>query len=176
MFGQWLQRAAALPQPEGAEQLESTVREALPGADEETVQVVTAIAGLLGTVAYADREFAPAEQARARAEIARIEGISPAGIDAICAALARHVREIATVQSPRYSRILCDLADHDLRLQVLDILLGLAAADRTITLSETNVLRQLATSLGLTQEDYNAAQAKFVDLLAVLRGPRQIGR
>jgi uncharacterized tellurite resistance protein B-like protein len=113
------------------------------------------------------------EQARAREELARIEGISPAGIDAICAALTRHVREIATVQAPRYSRVLRDLADHDLRLQVLGILVGLAAADRTITLAETNVLRQLATSLGLTQEDYNAAQAKFVELLAVLHGPRQ---
>ena len=149
-----------------------TVRTALPGADEETVRVVTAIAGLLGTVAYADREFAPAEQARAREELARIDGISPAGIDAVCAALVKHVREIATVQAPRYSRVLCELADHDLRLQVLDILVGLAAADRTITLAETNVLRLLATSLGLTQEDYNAAQSKFVELLAVLHGPQ----
>jgi uncharacterized tellurite resistance protein B-like protein len=173
MFGQWLKRASALPEPEGAEQLEFTVRAALPGADDETVQVVTAIAGLLGTVAYADREFSPVEQARVREELARIEGISPAGIDAVCAALTGHVREIATVQSPRYSRALRELADHDLRLQVLDILVGLAAADRTITAAETNVLRQLATSLGLTQQDYNAAQSRFLDLLAVLHAPRQ---
>jgi uncharacterized tellurite resistance protein B-like protein len=170
VFGRWYQRGSPLPQPEGAEQLQSAVRAALPAADEETVQVVVAIAGLLGTVAYADREFSPEEQARVREELGRIEGISPSGIDAVCAVLAGHVREIATVQSPRYSRALRELADRDLRLQVLDILVALAAADRTITLAETNVMRQLATSLGLTQEDYNAAQAKFVELLAVLHG------
>lgn len=77
------------------------------------------------------------------------------------------------MQSSRYSRVLRDLADHDLRLQVLDILVGLAAANRTITVAETNVLRQLATSLGLTQQDYNAAQSRFLDLLAVLHAPQR---
>ncbi len=76
---------------------------------------------------------------------------------------------MATVESPHYARALRELADHELRLQVLDILLRLAAADQSITTAETNVLRQLTTSLGLTQQDYNAAQGKFVELLAVLR-------
>ncbi len=173
MFGRWLQRASALPSPEGAEPVGPTVRAALPEADDETVQVVTAIAGLLATVAYADRDFSPVELAHVREELGRIDGITPAGVDAVGTALARHVREIATVQSPRYARVLRELADRELKLQVLDLLLGLAAADRSISTAETNILRQLTTSLGLTQQDYNAAQSKFVELLAVLRTPER---
>ncbi len=66
MFGRWQKDASALRPPDSAEQLVTTVRGALPAADDETVQVVTAIAGLLGTVAYADREFSAVEQLRVR--------------------------------------------------------------------------------------------------------------
>ena len=169
MFGRWLKSASAAPEPEGAEQFGSTVRAALGEADQETVEVVTAIAGLLGVVAYADREFSAEEQSRVREELIRIQGMSSEGVDAVCAALARHVREIAAVEAPRYSRVLRELADHELRIQVLEVLVALAAADSAITMAETNVLRQLTTSLGLSQQDYNAAQAKYHHLLTVLR-------
>ncbi len=169
MFGNWLNRAAAVRELDGAEQLEFTVRSELIGADEETVLVVTAIVGLLGVVAYADSNYSIEEQARVREELARINGMTPSGVDAICAALERHILEIATVQSPRYSRVLHELADPELRLQVLEMLVALAAADQTITSAETNVMRQITTALGLTQRDYNSAQAKYKDRLAVLR-------
>ena len=169
MFGRWLNRAAVVRELQGAEQLEQSVRAELAGSDEETVLVVTAIVGLLGAVAYADSDYSIQEQARVREELARIEGMTAAGVEAVCAALKRHILEIATVQSPRYSRVLRELADQDLRIQVLEMLVALAAADQIITSAETNVMRQITTALGLTQHDYNAAQAKYRDRLAVLQ-------
>jgi uncharacterized tellurite resistance protein B-like protein len=169
MFGRWLNRASVVRELQGAEQLEFTVRTELAGADEETVLVVTAIVGLLGAVAYADSDFSIQEQARVREELARIDGMTPGGVDAVCAALKQHILEIATVQSPRYSRVLRELADQELRIQVLEMLVALAAADDVITSAETNVMRQITTALGLTQRDYNAAQAKYRDRLAVLQ-------
>jgi uncharacterized tellurite resistance protein B-like protein len=73
------------------------------------------------------------------------------------------------VETPRYSRILRDLADRELRVQVLDMLLALAAADESVTTAETNFIRQTATALGLTQSDYNALQDKYKEYLSVLR-------
>ncbi len=169
MFGRWLNRASVVQELQGAEQLETTVRAELAGADQETVLVVTAIVGLLGAVAYADSDYSIQEQARVREELTRIEGMTPAGVEAVCAALKRHILEIATVQSPRYSRMLRELADQELRIQVLEMLVALAAADDIITSAETNVMRQITTALGLTQRDYNAAQAKYRDRLAVLQ-------
>jgi uncharacterized tellurite resistance protein B-like protein len=170
MFGNWLNRAAAVREIDGAEQLEVTVRSELAGADDETALVVTSIVGLLGAVAYADSDFSSAERQRVREELSRISGLTPAGVQAICSALERHILEIATVQSPHYSRILRELADSELRYQVLEMLVALAAADQSISSAETNVMRQITTALGLTQRDYNAAQAKYRDRLAVLQG------
>jgi uncharacterized tellurite resistance protein B-like protein len=169
MFGRWLNHASRGSASEGPGNLESAVRAELKDADQETVAVVTAIAGLLGAVAYADRDFSTEEQLQVRLELGRIQGMTPAGVDAVCAAIRRCVLEIATVETPGYARALRELADHELRFQVLEILVALSAADQTITTAETNVLRQITTSLGLTQQDYNDAQAKFVHRLGVLK-------
>ena len=169
MFGRWLSRASAVEQVEGAEQLHRTLHSELPEMDEESVLVITAMVGLLGAVAYADSEFSEQERQRVRQELARIDGMSPRGIDAVCDALNRNILEIATVQVPRYSRILRELADQELRIQILEMLVALAAADQIITSAETNVMRQITTALGLTQRDYNTAQAKYRDHLAVLK-------
>lgn len=171
MFGNWLNRAAKVKEGVGAEELENTIRGELSAADEETVLVVTAIVGLLGAVAYADGNFAPEERARVREELSRVHGMTSQGIDAIASALSRHILEVATVQLPHYARILRELGDQELRLDVLEMLIALAAADEVITNAETNVMRQITTSLGLTQRDYNAAQAKYKDRLQVLKSP-----
>lgn len=147
------------------------VRTELRGADEETVQVVAAISGLLGAVAYADREYSAGEEARVRAELARVHGMTEAGIDAICAVLRAHVVEFSTVQAPRFARALLELADRELRVEVLETLVELAAADGAIEVAEVNVLRLLTTALGLSQDDYNAAQAKHRDRILALSRP-----
>jgi uncharacterized tellurite resistance protein B-like protein len=170
MFGRWLNRATEVNQPLGSEQLENAVRVELSTADEETVLVVTAMTGLLGIVGQADGDFSAAERNHVREELSRISGLTGSGTAAICATLTRHIREISAVQMPRYCRVLRDLADSELRIQVLDMLVALAAADLVVTTTETNIIRQITSSLGLTQKDYNTAQAKHRERLAVLKG------
>jgi uncharacterized tellurite resistance protein B-like protein len=152
----------------GADALESVVREHMSDADDATVQIVAAIAGLLGGIAYADRRVLPEEERRLRAELSRMHALSEAGVDEICKLLSSHTVEIATTQAPRYTRALREHADRELRLEVLETLVELAASDGRITLDEVNVLRNTATALGLTQDDYNAAQAKHRDKLSFL--------
>ncbi len=169
MFGRWLKSAAEVPVEPGEAELLRVVREQLRDADDESVRVVAAIAGLLALVAYADRDWSDDEERSVRAELARVHGMTRAGVDAICDVLQRHVLELATVQAPRLTRELRELADDELRRDVLEVLVDVAAADGVITHAEVNVLRQLTTSLGLDQADYNAIQAKHRDKLSVLR-------
>jgi uncharacterized tellurite resistance protein B-like protein len=140
-------------------------------SDDDGATIVAAIAGLLATVAYADRRYDPIEEQRIREELGRVEGLTAAGVDAICEVLREHVVDISTIEAPVYARELLLLADRELRLQVLDALVDLAAADDQITVAETNVLRLTATALGLTQQDYNVSQARHRDKLKVLRTP-----
>ena len=141
----------------------------MPDVDEETMRIVTCMAGLLGSVAYADRDYSAVEEERVRAELARINGMPSAGIDAIAGALRRNIVEVSTIQTQRYCRTLRELADRELRVELLQVLVGVAAADGVISHDEVNVLRQLTASLGLDQADYNAAQEPHRDKLGVLK-------
>jgi uncharacterized tellurite resistance protein B-like protein len=165
----WLLDKVAASAPEGARNFAGVVRASMAGTDEETIRIVMAVAGLLGTVAYADRRYAVEEEQRIRQELERIQALTPEGVDAVCAALRKYIVEISTIEAPFYARELLALTDRDLRLQVLDALVDLAAADNEITVAETNLLRLTATSLGLTQDDYNACQARHRDKLVVLK-------
>lgn len=170
MFGRWLRGEMESAPASGADALRASVARHLPGVDAETVTVVTSMAGLLGAVAYADRDYSAPEEARVRQELGRVQGMTQAGIDAICAVLREHIVEISTVQIPRYARALVELSDVELRREVLGALLDLAAADSSISLVETNLLRQITKSLGLSQDDYVELQAKHREHLDALKG------
>lgn len=132
--------------------------------------MVTSMAGLLGAVAYADRNYSAEEEARVRLELSRVNGMTSAGMEAICAVLREHIVEVSTVQIPRYARTLVELGDVELRREVLRALVDLAAADESISLAETNLLRQITKSLGLSQNDYVELQARHRQHLDSLKG------
>jgi uncharacterized tellurite resistance protein B-like protein len=165
----WLTEKIAAAAPLEGTALHGVVRAHLTGGDDEAARIVAAIAGLLGTVAYADRHYAPEEEQHIREELGRVQGLAAAGIEAICGVLREHIVDISTIEAPVYARELLELADRDLRLQVLGALVDLAAADNELTNAETNVLRLTATALGLTQDDYNDCQARHKEKLKVLR-------
>lgn len=167
MFGRWLrsERPAEVLSAGGA--LAAAVQKELPGADAETVAVVTGMVGLLGAVAYADRHYSADEEARVRVELGRVHGMTQSGVEAICKVLREHVREISTVETPRFARALVELSDRELRLEVLSALIDLAAADSSLSVAETNMLRQLTTALGLSQQDYVELQNQHRHLLSV---------
>jgi uncharacterized tellurite resistance protein B-like protein len=165
VFGRWSRRAAA---DEEGHALLDAVRAELNEADASTQAIVTAIAGLLGGVAYADRDYAAAEETRVREALGRVHGVTPDGADAILAVMREHILDIATVQSPRYCRTLREEADRDLRLEILDLLVDLAAADGSISHDEVTLLRNTAQALGLDQADYNAAQSRHRDKLSFI--------
>ncbi len=168
MFGRWLSALAAEPE-EAPTDLLSTIRTHLPAADDETVRVVAALSGLLAAVAYADRDYSDAEEAEVRAALGRVHGMTSAGVDAVSAALRRTLVAHVAVEVPRCTRTLRELGDTELRREVLDALVDLAAADGRITTPETNLLRQVTTALGLSQSDYNASQERHKDRLSVLK-------
>src|SRR6185503_17473617 len=129
----WLLDKVAASAPQGAAGFAGIVRANMAGTDDETIRIVVAVAGLLGTVAYADRRYAPEEEQRIRQELDRVQALTPAGVDAVCTALREHIVEISTIEAPFYARELLALTDRDLRVHVLDALVDLAAADNEIT-------------------------------------------
>jgi len=145
------------------------VHEVMPQADQDTLHVVAASAGLLACVAFADRDYSATEETRIRELLTTIEGLDVDGASAILLVLRAHARAYSTVQATRFCRTLRQLGDRDLRVHVLELLVEVAAADHEISHNEVTVLRQLTTALGLEQRDYNAAQEKHRAKIAALR-------
>ena len=169
MFGRWLKGESPPEVLSGGDALRASIERELAGADAETVTVVTSMAGLLGIVAYADRNYSAAEEARLRQELARVQGMSDAGTEAICKTLRANIVAISAVEMPRYARALRELGDDELRREVLGALIDLAAADESISLAETNLLRQITKALGLSQQDYVELQERHRHHLAALK-------
>lgn len=151
-----------------AHPLALAVREQIPDASEDTQRLVTAVAGLLACVAYADQEFSEPEQRAIREELARLPAMEPAGAGRVVGVLTGDIQAIIANGDQGWVRDLRELTTREQRLEVLDVLLDLAAADGVIDHSEVNYLRRLATALGLEQAEYNAAQARHRDKLGLL--------
>jgi uncharacterized tellurite resistance protein B-like protein len=154
----------------GRDALHDLVHEHSSALDEDAQRLIVSVAGLLACVAYADREYKPEEQAYARDALARMDGLTAEGVEAICAALALHGNKIAAINPQAYTRELRERTDVELRREVLDVLLDLAAADGELSLAETDLLRRTTSALGLTPDDYVASQARHRDKLKLLRG------
>jgi uncharacterized tellurite resistance protein B-like protein len=60
-----------------------------------------------------------------------------------------------------------ELTDREIRLEVLDVLVDIGAADGALSFNETQLLRRLTGALGLEQQDYNAAQTRHRDRLSL---------
>ena len=155
--------------PTGGVELAAVVREHMPDDDEDTRALVGAVAGLLACVAFADRAFSDDEQNHVREVLARVAGLSPRGAAAIFAVLQRQGALIAVGNMHAYTRHLREHGELELRREVLEALLDLAAADGTISMTESDLLRRTASALGLTPDDYVQAQAKHRDRLSVLK-------
>jgi len=147
------------------EELERVVRASLSGEEDELALVVTAVAGLLVTIAYADREHSDAEGEEIVRQLERIPLVGSSGARAIGEVLRRHARPLSSLHVQRCTRLLRERTDEAMRYELLDVLLAVAAADGRITHEEIVSLRNLTSALGLSQAHYNQLQAKYGSLL-----------
>jgi uncharacterized tellurite resistance protein B-like protein len=155
--------------PQARDRLAEIVEQYLADADDATRRIVTAVAGLLAKVAYADGDYSVKEEATIRKELSRVHGLSQAGVDAICGLLTDQISHVALLGDHDWTRDLRDLAERELRLEVLEVLVEMAVADEVLRHEEQVQLRRIAKALSLTQEEYNAIQAKHRDKLSTLR-------
>ena len=154
--------------PHARERLAEIVEKYLADADDATRRIVTAVAGLLAKVAYADGHYSTEEEASIQKELSRVHGLSQAGVDAICGLLADQISHVALLGDHDWTRDLRDLAGRELRLEILEVLIEMAVADEVLKHEEQTELRRLAKALNLTQDEYNAVQAKHRDKLSTL--------
>ena len=165
----WNRRGAKQDASPALRSLREAVRSHLPDADDDTHAIVVAISGLLLCTAFEDRVFDAAEEDFMRGELGRIRGLPSGGVDAILDALRTHAKALYSEGDHSFARELKERSDRPQRLEVLEILVDLAAVDGVLSLSETNNLRRLTLALGLTPQEYDGIQARHREKLSVLK-------
>jgi len=166
LFGETSERA-----PTASDELRRLCALSMPGADEHSVAIVGAVAGLLATVAHADRNYTEAERDAVRDALLKVHGLEPGSLKSIEELLQEHIAELAHEPLQAYTRVLYEGLERNARLEVFEVLVDLAAADEALDMQETNLLRRIARAIGLSDDEYVASQQRHRQRLSVLREP-----
>src|SRR5687767_1090262 len=166
LFGETSERA-----PTASDELRRLCAHSMPGADERSVAIVGAVAGLLATVAHADRNYTEAEREAVRDALLKVHGLDAGSLQAIEDLLQEQVAALAHEPLQTYTRVLYEGLERGARLEIFEVLMDLAAADESLDMQETNLLRRIATAIGLSDREYVASQERHRKRLSVLREP-----
>ena len=141
-------------------------REMLAGRPEDEVKRITAYAGLLGKVAYADLEVSAAEEARVRELLADELGLSAVDAEAVGGLLRAQRARLFLVEDYVYARLVNELCDREAKLALLRCLFAVAAADGAVTGEEDATIGNVARDLRLSQGDFIEARSTVRQSLA----------
>lgn len=155
--------------PSASKELRALVVRHMPKADDHTAAVVGALAGLLATVAHADRTYTDSEREQVKHALKDIPVLAEGAAEAIEALLSERMAELAHESLQVYTRVLYNGLERWARLEVFEVLMDLAAADDVLDMQETNLLRRIGNALGLTENEYLTSQARHKDKLGLLK-------
>jgi uncharacterized tellurite resistance protein B-like protein len=132
------------------------LRAALPNDESVLLRYIGIVLVLLGRVAYSDGRVTPKEDESLRALLSHIEGLAPAGVDAVCGALQGKIPHFSEGEMDLVYSELRAICDGNERRQIMRLLLRIAAVDGRLQESELGELQRIAEELGVSLEEVQA--------------------
>ena len=149
-----------------------TVRKIVQKLDqlpEEQARYVAAFAFLLSRAARADLNISDQETAVMERIIMQQSGL-PEELALVVVQMAKTQNQLfGSTEDYLVTREFERMASREQKLALLDCLFAVAAADDTITSEEDNVVKQIASELKLSHDDYIAARVRYKQFLAVFK-------
>jgi uncharacterized tellurite resistance protein B-like protein len=141
--------------------------------DPRRARYVAAFAYILGRVAYADLDISGDESRRMEELVRRHGGLPPDQALLVVEIAKSQNRLFGGTENYLVTREFAALADAEEKLDLLDCLFAVSAADDSISVAEEEQVRLIATELGLTHQQYVEARARYSDQRAVMKEFRQ---
>ena len=143
--------------------------DALP--DDRALYLAT-FAYVLGRVAHADSHFSDNETQKMQ-DIVQLLGHIPQAQAALVVKIAKHqVRMFGGTENYVVTRRFRELSTAEQRLELLECVFAVSAADDSITVAEEGQARQISSELGLTHKQFVQARSAYVDHLKALKSLR----
>ncbi len=168
LFGRGSTPPAATPQTGDTETVRRIARE-LARLPPDRARFLAAFAYVLGRVAHADLTISEAEAQAMEAILQRVGGLPPA--EAVLAVeIARSQNRLfGGTEGYLVTRELREIVTPEQLEQVLDCLFEVSAAEHAISATEENLIRQVASELGVGHGEYVGIRSRWSHQRAVLR-------
>ena len=143
--------------------------DALP--DDQALRLAT-FAYVLGRVAHADSHFSEVETEKMQ-DIVQVLGHIPESQAVLLVEIAKHqVRLFGGTDNVAVSQRFRQLSTPEQRIELLECVFAVSAADDSITVVEEGQARQISTELGLTHKEFVQARSAYVNHLEALKSLR----
>ena len=141
--------------------------------DEGQARYLAAFAYILGRVAHADSEFSD-EETRKMEEVVQGLGHLTGAQAALVVEIAKsQVRLFGATDNFLVVRRFKEMATAEQRVELLDCVFAVSAADDSISSVEEGQAGQIAKELGLTRDEYVAARLAYKDHLESIKRLRR---
>ena len=155
-----------------------TVRKIVQKLDqlpEDQARYIAAFAFLLSRAARADLNVSDEETAVMERIVMQQSGL-PEDLALVVVQMAKTQNQLfGSTENYLVTREFEKMATREQKLALLDCLFAVAAADEIITSEEDNVVKQIASELKLSHDEYIAARSRYREYLAVLKPGRRDG-
>jgi len=143
----------------------------LESLEPQRARHLAAFAYVMGRVAHADLDISEAETWKME-QIVRELGHLPEEQAVLVVQIAKSQNRLfGGTEGYLVTREFRRIATSEQRAELLDCLFAVSAADESISATEENQVRQIASELGFTHEQYLAVRSAYSHKRAVLRRP-----
>jgi uncharacterized tellurite resistance protein B-like protein len=167
-----LKRSSQTPPSGDTETVRRIVRE-LEALEPERARYLAAFAYILSRVAHADLEISEAETAKMERILQDLGGM-PEHQAVLAVQIAKAQSRLAGgTENFLVTREFREIATREQCLELLDCLFAVSAADDSISGAEESQIRQIASELGFSLNEYVAVRSAYSGKREILRGLRR---
>jgi uncharacterized tellurite resistance protein B-like protein len=145
------------------------VVEALDHLDENRARYVAAFGYILGRVAHADLKISPEETAAIERVVAQHTQLPEAEAIIVTQIAKTRAQLFGGTENFLVTREFDRLATREQKLDLLDCLFAVAAAEGHISVTEDNEIKQVSQELHLDHPDFIGVRSKWKDQLSVFQ-------
>lgn len=147
----------------------SSLNSILDGLEEEKLKLTTGFAGLLGKIAYADKEICRAEISVIKQQLIEQGLLDEACFERVLEVLQKHASDLAGIEDHHYWKLLNEVCGKKEKLTILESLFLVAAANHSISNEEERELRLIAKGLNIEDIDYRKIRVQFREHLDITK-------
>ena len=143
--------------------------------EEDRARYLAAFAYILGRVAHADSRFSDIETEKMQEILHGLGHLTEAQAVLVVEIAKSQVRLFGSTENFLVVRRFKDIATPEQRVELLDCVFAVSAADDSITVLEEGQAGQIAKELGLSHDDFVAARVTYQRHLETLKRFRKKG-